>query len=181
LPTSEPLQPWDVFLSHGGLDKLWVQTLADELTALGLRPFLDVREIEPADSFPGILSRGLASSRFLVLILSPRSSRPWVDLEWQSFLAQHGPLGRVLPVLLEATEIPALLASIQRIDATDRDAARVAREIARIAGRPGHLKEGDFRGLVLGQDQVFNLSGRNALADAFALGLLARSEADGVS
>jgi tetratricopeptide (TPR) repeat protein len=157
-PASEPLQTWDVFLSHGGPDKPWVQTLADELAALGLQPFLDVREIEPADSFPGVLSRGLADSRFLVLILSPRSSRPWVDLEWQSFIAHHGPLGRVLPVLLESTEIPALLASIQRIDATDRDAARVAREIAQIAGRPGQLKEGDVRRLVLGQDLVFNLS-----------------------
>ena len=135
-----------------------MQTLADELAALGLQPFLDVREIEPAASFPGVLSRGLAGSRFLVLILSPRSSRPWVDLEWQSFIAHFGPLGRVLPVLLESTEIPALLASIQRIDATDRDAARVAREIAHIAGRPGQLKEGDFRRLVLGQDLVFNLS-----------------------
>jgi tetratricopeptide (TPR) repeat protein len=158
LPGSEPLQTWDVFLSHGGPDKPWVQTLADELAALGLQPFLDVREIEPADSFPGVLSRGLAGSRILVLILSPRSSRPWVDLEWQSFIAHHGPLGRVLPVLLESTEIPALLASIQRIDATDRDAARVAREIAHIAGRPGQLKEGDVRRLVLGQDLVFNLS-----------------------
>jgi hypothetical protein len=135
-----------------------VQTLADELAALGLQPFLDIREIEPADSFPGVLSRGLAGSRFLVLILSPRSSRPWVDLEWQSFIAHHGPLGRVLPVLLESTEIPALLASIQRIDATDRDAARVAREIAHIAGRPGQLKKGDVRRLVRGQDLVFNLS-----------------------
>jgi hypothetical protein len=158
LPSSEPLRTWDVFLSHGGPDKPWVQTLADELAALGLQPFLDVREIEPADSFPGVLSRGLAGSRFLVLILSPRSSRPWVDLEWQSFIAHHGPLGRVLPVLLESTEIPALLASIQRIDATDRDAPRVAREIAHIAGRPGQLKEGDVRRLVLGQDLVFNLS-----------------------
>ncbi|MFY9823556.1 MAG: tetratricopeptide repeat protein [Thermoanaerobaculia bacterium] len=158
LPASEPLQTWDVFLSHGGPDKPWVQSLADELAALGLQPFLDLREIEPADSFPGVLSRGLAGSRFLVLILSPRSSRPWVDLEWQSFIAHHGPLGRVLSVLLESTEIPALLASIQRIDAIDRDAARVAREIAHIAGRPGQLKAGDFRRLVLGQDLVFNLS-----------------------
>jgi hypothetical protein len=135
-----------------------VQTLADELAALGLQPFLDVREIEPADSFPGVLSHGLAGSRFLVLILSPRSSRPWVDLEWQSFIAHHGPLGSVLPVLLESTEIPALLASIQRIDATNRDAARVAREIAHLAGRPGQFKEEDVRRLVLGQDLVFNLS-----------------------
>ncbi len=151
-------QTWDVFLSHGSPDKPWVETLASELEALGLHAFLDRREIEPADSFPQILSDGLASSRFLVLILSPHSGRAWVNLEWQSYIAHHGPIGRVLPVLLESTEIPALLASIQRIDATDHDAARVAGEIARLAGRPGQLKEGDARRLVLGQDLLFNIS-----------------------
>ncbi len=149
---------WDVFLSHGSPDKPWVESLAAELRALGLRPFLDAGEIEPGDSFPHVLSDGLAGSRFLILILSPHSSRPWVDREWESFLAHHGPLGRLIPVLLEPTEVPALLTAVQRIDATDRDAARVAGEIARLAGRPGELKEGDARRLVLGQDLVFHLA-----------------------
>lgn len=154
----EPQKTYDVFLSHGSPDKPWVDTLASELETLGLLPFLDLRQIQPADSFPQVLSDGLASSRFLALILSPHSARAWVDLEWQSYLAHHGPDRRILLVLLESTEIPALLASIQRIDATDRNAARVAADIAQIAGRPGQLKEGDARRLVLGQDLVFNIS-----------------------
>lgn len=149
---------WDVFLSHGSPDKPWVESLAAELRALGLRPFLDARDIDPGDSFPHVLSDGLAGSRFLVLILSPHSSRPWVNLEWSSYISHHGPLGRLIPILLEPTEIPALLASVQRINATDRDAARVAGEIARLAGRPGELKQGDARRLVLGQDLVFHLT-----------------------
>lgn len=149
---------WDVFLSHGSPDKPWVESLAAELRALGLRPFLDAREIEPGDSFPQVLSDGLAGSRFLVFILSPHSSRPWVDLEWASYLSHHGPLGRLIPVLLEPTEVPALLTPFQRIDATHRDAARVAAEIAHRVGRPGELKEGDARRLVLGQDLVFHLA-----------------------
>jgi len=165
MPVAESREVYDVFLSHGSPDKPWVETLAGELQALGLKPFLDVREIEPAASFPLVLNRGLANSRFLVLVLSPHSSRPWVDQEWASFLSHHGPLGRVIPVLLEATEIPPLLASIQRIDATDRDAARVAREIAFVAGRPGELKEGDVRRLVVGQDLVFHLAREDEGAD----------------
>jgi TIR domain len=149
---------FDVFLSHGTPDKPWVETLAAELTALGLHPFLDLDILGAGDSFPLVLSRGLAESRFLVLILSPHSDRPWVRQEWASFMAHHGPEGRILPVLLESTEIPTLLTSIQRIDATDRDAARVAREIARIAGRPADLPEGDNRQLVLGQDLLFSLA-----------------------
>lgn len=152
-----PAEDFDVFLSHGTPDKPWVETLASELRALGLKPFYDLDVLEPADSFPLVLSQGLARSRFLVLILSPRSDRPWVRQEWAAFLAHHGPEGRLIPVLLESTEVPTLLAAVQRIDATDRDAARVAQEIARIAGRPGELPKGDTRRLVLGQDLVFSL------------------------
>ncbi|HVT14585.1 MAG TPA: TIR domain-containing protein [Thermoanaerobaculia bacterium] len=154
----EPAVVYDVFLSHGSPDKPWVETLAAELRALGLKPFLDRPEIGPGESFPEVLSRGLADSRFLVLVLSPSSGRPWVRQEWQAFLAHHGPQGRLLPVLLEPTEIPALLANVQQIDALDRDATRVAREIVNLAGRPGELKEGDTRRLVVGQDLVFNLA-----------------------
>jgi tetratricopeptide (TPR) repeat protein len=153
-----PTAVYDVFLSHGTADKPWVETLAAELAALGLRPFLDRAEIGPGESFPEVLSRGLGASRFLVLVLSPRSDRPWVRQEWAAFLAHHGPQGRLLPVLLEPTEVPPLLAAIQQIDARDRDAARVAREIALLAGRPGELQEGDVRRLVVGQDLVFNVA-----------------------
>jgi len=51
---------WDVFLSHGSPDKPWVESLAAELRVLGLRPFLDAGEIAPGDSFPHVLSDGLA-------------------------------------------------------------------------------------------------------------------------
>jgi tetratricopeptide (TPR) repeat protein len=85
-----------------------------------------------------------------------------VRQEWAAFLAHHGPQGRLLPVLLEPTEVPPLLASIQQIDARDRDAARVAREIALLAGRPAELPEGDARRLVVGQDLVFNLARQEA-------------------
>jgi len=63
-----------------------------------------------------------------------------------AFLVHHGPQGRLLPVLLEPTEVPPLLAAIQQIDARDRDAARVAREIALLAGRPAELQEGTSAG-----------------------------------
>ncbi|MFY9824093.1 MAG: tetratricopeptide repeat protein [Thermoanaerobaculia bacterium] len=153
----EPAQVYDVFLSHGSPDKPWVETLAHELEGLGLKPFLDARAIEPAANFPLVLSDAIAASRFLVLVLSPQAARPWVNLEWPSFLAHHGPQDRLIPVMLEPAEVPPLLAALHRIDATDRDAARVAREIARIAGRPGELKEGDVRRLVIGQDLTFVL------------------------
>jgi len=93
----EPAVVYDVFLSHGTPDKPWVETLDAELRSLGLQPFLDRAEIGPGQSFPEVLSRGLAASRFLVLVLSPHSNRPWVDQEWQAFLAHSGPSFSSLP------------------------------------------------------------------------------------
>ncbi len=129
---------YDLFLSHGSPDKPWVETLARELEALGLEVFLDSVEIKTGQNFVLRLSEGLGQSRFLVLIMSSQTfGRPWVDQEWTAFLAEHGPAGRVLPVLIEAAEVPAILKAIQYLEAGHRDAARVASELATIAGRPG--------------------------------------------
>ncbi|MCP4659412.1 MAG: tetratricopeptide repeat protein, partial [bacterium] len=129
---------YDLFLSHGTPDKPWVETLVRELEALDLKVFLDTLEIKAGDNFVLRLSDGLGQSRFLVLVMSSQTfGRPWVDQEWTAFLAEHGPTGRVLPVLIEHAEMPTILKATQYLRATHRDAARVARELAVIAGRPG--------------------------------------------
>ena len=70
---------YDLFLSHGTPDKPWVRTLADELERLGLRVFLDERDLKPGQNWVIELSKALATSRYLVLILSTTSTaRPWV-------------------------------------------------------------------------------------------------------
>ena len=152
---------YDVFLSHATADKPWVRTFAAELEAQGLSVFLDEHKLDPGDNFVLELSDGLRDSRFLVLVLSPQSAeRPWVVQEWAAFLAKHGPVGRVLPVVLESAEVPTILGPIQRLDATDRDAVRVAGEVARVVGRPGEIPEGDARRLVIGLELTFVVSRR---------------------
>src|SRR5262245_60845081 len=122
---------FDLFLSHATPDKDWVRTLADHLTQLGLTFFLDERELRPADNFVLALGSGLLHSRFLALILTPTSvNRPWIEQEWTAFMAQHGPAGRVIPVLLDHVELPTILKPAQAIHATHRDAARVAAALA---------------------------------------------------
>jgi hypothetical protein len=152
---------YDVFLSHASADKPWVRTLAEELAGQGLRVFLDERELKPADNFVLGLSDALRKSRFLVLVLTPHSvDRPWVEQEWTSFMAAHGPVGRLIPVLLDPVQVPAILQSVQYIHATHRDAARVAREMAERIGRPGELREGDARSLYIGQSLAVVLEPR---------------------
>jgi hypothetical protein len=136
----ESASGFDLFLSHASADKEWVRRLKAELENEGLRSFLDERELQPGGNWVLDLSEGLLQSRFLVLVLTRESiGRPWVTQEWTMFLAKHGPHGRVFPVLLESVELPTILGPVQSLDARDRDPARVARELARLIGRPGEL------------------------------------------
>ena len=150
---------YDVFLSHGSPDKPWVRTLRDELANLGLKAFLDESELEAAENWTLRLSRELLASRALALVISAETlKRPWVEHEWTSFLAEHGPTsGRLIPVLLDSVSLPTFLKPIQAIKAGHRDAARIAQELAAAIGRYESLPEGDSRRLFIGQDLVFVL------------------------
>ncbi len=150
-------EEFDLFLSHATPDKEWVLTLAERLEARGLRVFVDSREIAVGDNFVLRLSDGLERSRYMVLVLSSHTEgRPWVMQEWTSFMAGHGPLGRLLPVKIDAVELPAILKATQTVNATDRDATRAADELFKVVGDPSTLPADDARRLVLGRDLVFS-------------------------
>lgn len=150
---------YDLFLSHASPDKSWVLNLADRLKALGLRVFVDAFEIEPGDNWVIRLSDALECSRYLVLVLSDHTEgRGWVVQEWTSWMAGHGPLGRVLPVKIDAVDLPFILKSTQSIDATRHDAQQAADELFKVVGDPATLPSDDARLLVLGRDLVFTLS-----------------------
>ena len=138
----EPSNRYDLFLSHGTPDKEWVRALQKELEAEGLRAFLDEKDLKPGENWVISLGDALLRSRFLVLILTRETvARPWVEQEWTSYMATHGPTGgRIIPVALEHLEpadLPPFLRPIQFLQADDRDAKRVARELAQRAGLPG--------------------------------------------
>src|SRR5262245_31153630 len=90
---SEIASGFDVFLSHGSPDKPWVRTLRDELVKLGLSAFLDESELQTGENWTLRLSTELRQSRALALVISTKAlERPWVEHEWTSFLAEHGPI-----------------------------------------------------------------------------------------
>ncbi len=157
--TERNQEEFDIFLSHATPDKEWVLTLAERLEAFGLRVFVDSKEIAVGDNFVLRLSDGLERSRYMVLVLSSHTEgRPWIAQEWTSFMADHGPLGRLLPVKIDAVHLPTILKATQAIDATDRDVTRAADELLKVVGDPSTLPTDDARWLVLGRDLVFTLS-----------------------
>jgi hypothetical protein len=73
---------YDVFLSHASADKPAVRELAERLKGDGLRVWLDEWVIQPGDSIPLAVEKGLESSRTLVLIMSQAAfDSEWVTLK----------------------------------------------------------------------------------------------------
>jgi hypothetical protein len=79
---------WDVFLSHASEDKPFAVPLAEALTARGLRVWLDVSQLTIGDRLRESIDRGLARSRFGVVILSPSFfSKDWPRRELDGLAA----------------------------------------------------------------------------------------------
>jgi hypothetical protein len=74
---------WDVFLSHASEDKAAVALpLAQALQDLGVTVWLDKAELHIGDSLRRSIDRGLRSSRFAAVILSPSYfSKGWPQYE----------------------------------------------------------------------------------------------------
>ncbi len=150
---------YDVFLSYGTPDRDWVRGLRDQLVGLGLTVFQDERNLKPGDNWVLDLSDTMLHSRSMALVLTADTlGRKWVEPEWTSFLAAHGPTsGRLVPILLEDVTLPPYLNAIQGINARDLDVTRIAGELLAMVGRRGELPRGDVRRLFFGQHLVFVL------------------------
>jgi hypothetical protein len=103
-----------VFLSHRSHDKEWVGTLARDLLHSGYQVWLDEWEIKGGDWFATKISEGLASARYVLVVLSRASTSSdagWVKAEWTSALARElsGVDIKVIPVLKELCVVPDIL------------------------------------------------------------------------
>ncbi|MGE0642341.1 MAG: TIR domain-containing protein [Nitrospira sp.] len=153
-PPAEP-QRCDLFLSHGSPDKPWVRTLYQHLTAAGVKSYLDEVAIEAGDNFVCNLSNGIGRTDTFVIVVSHGTmARPWVEHEWTSFLATHGPHSRIIPVLLDDVQLPPFLRPYQVIHAIDRDASAVVARIVRALGKGQHIA---FAERYTGQSLIFTL------------------------
>src|SRR6202162_871967 len=117
-----------VFLSHSTKDKQFVQTLAAELEAEKIEPWLCEVDIEFGDNFVAEIEEGLRDADLAVLFWSPEAARAdWTRLEWTSVTAREISESRTRlgVVLLRDSAVPELLRVKHRIDArTDPEKAR---------------------------------------------------------
>lgn len=135
----EPPPTWDVFVSHAHEDKASIaEPLASALAQYGVRVWYDSFELSLGDSLRKSIDRGLANSRFGIVVLS------------HSFFAKHWPQAELDGLVSRETEgIKVVLPVWHGITAAD-----VQRYSPMLAGR---LAVSTDRGLDEVVQQVINV------------------------
>jgi hypothetical protein len=103
MPRKKAQPQWDVFIAHASAEKeALVRPLASFLQHRGLRVWFDEFELRVGDSISETVDRGLALSRFGVVVLSRDFfSRSWPQHELRGLVAvalSESGSGRVLPI-----------------------------------------------------------------------------------
>ena len=82
---------WDVFVSHASEDKVsFALPLAEALRAQGLKVWFDIFTLTVGDSLRRSIDRGLAQSRFGIVILSEAFfQKHWPQLELDGLVARE--------------------------------------------------------------------------------------------
>ncbi|HWH99898.1 MAG TPA: toll/interleukin-1 receptor domain-containing protein [Propionibacteriaceae bacterium] len=133
---------WDVFISHASEDKEAVaEPLAEELTARGVKVWLDKTELRIGDSLRRKIDAGLAKSRFGVVVLS-RSffAKGWPQYELDGIVSRSiSGEQTLLPLWHEITKTEVQQYSPSLVDKIARSTAQftideIADEIAEVVG-----------------------------------------------
>ena len=109
---------WDLFISYAREDQAWVTVLAENLHELGFAVFFDAWEVGPGSVVTLALEEGVKKSRCGVVVVSPVAlGRPWVQEEYAAMMGEAVGRGmRIVPVLYQAAEMPAMLATRAWVD-----------------------------------------------------------------
>lgn len=100
---------YDVFLSHTGKDKDFVEKIAHQLLdKTGITPFLDKWHLIPGDPWQEALEKALDKSKTVAVFLGSHGISPWHNEEMRSALDERAKNAkfRVIPVLLPGTTMP---------------------------------------------------------------------------
>lgn len=105
---SQPTRRFDCFISHISADKdTVVRPLAARLAEKKLKVWYDEFQIKIGDSIRESLDKGLANSRFGIIVLSPGFlDRPWTKYELDGLLSKEAEQGNkvLLPIWHKITK-----------------------------------------------------------------------------
>lgn len=114
MASSSAVRHEQIFISYSREDENFAEHFSQLLSAIGIRPWIDNRNLTRGAHFDSRIEEGIQDSSALLVLLSPRSvvSR-WV-LDETAFALEAGI--RVVPVMVEKCQIPIRLGSIHHID-----------------------------------------------------------------
>lgn len=108
-------EPFSVFLSYSGSDRLTVEALARKLSSHGIKPWLDRWNLVPGEPFQPEIERAIASCAACAVLIGRSDLGPWQNEEMRLAIQRRVEEGRgrlrssfrVIPVLLPESERPA--------------------------------------------------------------------------
>jgi hypothetical protein len=103
-----------VFLSYPQQEISVAKEIASALRKAGAKVWVDRENIQPGQDWKKAIETALADSDAIVTLLTHNPGQ-WLEPELQRALDHNV---KVIPVLLEGTDVPAYLESIQAIDLT---------------------------------------------------------------
>jgi len=114
--TAQPVKtPKLVFISHNKADEAVALSLAQALVDQGIGVWFDAWVLHPGDSIVGGITDGLEKLDLFALIWSKNAANSkWVKKELQASIYRHisDDTIRVVPVMLDDTPLPALVADL---------------------------------------------------------------------
>lgn len=125
-----------IFLSHTGIDKPFVEKLANDLERLGVAVWFDKCEIKVGESILWKIEEGINESDYLAIVISKEAwESEWVKTEitaaWERQIQKKGKF--ILPIFYRDCEIPYFLRGIKYADFR-KDYQEGLQELAKIFG-----------------------------------------------
>lgn len=105
---------YDAFISYAHQDSEFVRRLSDRLMENGFTIFFAERDIAAGAELAESLNRAVVDAKYVLVIMSQAYFRSrWAKMEWQLALNEevNQPKPKVIPLLIEDCEIPAMLAT----------------------------------------------------------------------
>lgn len=108
-----------IFLCHSSRDKADVHRIAATLESDTISVWYDDWKIDFGDSISAAVDKGISTSDYLAIVLTPDSvTSKWVMHEWSAAYHREQRWGniKVLPLLLKDCDVPPLLADRKYVD-----------------------------------------------------------------
>ena len=108
-----------IFISYSRKDIGFARKLAGDLEKAGYEVWWDLTDLRGGDDWPRVIPKAIESSQYVVVVLSPNSIvSDWVEKEYTQALSLRK---KIIPIMLERSEIPFSLNTINYVDFTSND------------------------------------------------------------